>query len=69
MSMMTSVTVVLISSVLLPLLYSTRYDLKIPLGVIGGCHVTIIEVELILCDVTLIGELGAKKQYNEIINL
>jgi len=60
MLMIIEVLVVLMESVNLPLLYSTRYDLTMPLGVIGGCQVTIIDVELILFDAIIIGALGAR---------
>jgi len=47
-----------------PVVNSIRYDLTIPLGVIGGCQFTIIDVELMLCDVTFTGALGAVDDNN-----
>ena len=42
-----------------PVVYRIRYDLTLPLGVSGGCQVTIIDVELMLYAVTFTGALGA----------
>jgi len=58
---MIEVLVVLILPAVSPAEYSTRYDLTIPLGTIGGCQVTIIDVELMVYAATSTGALGAKQ--------
>ena len=62
MPMITEVLVVLALPTKLSviLVYSTRYDTIMPLRVIGGSHITKIDVELALRAVTLIGAPGAK---------
>ena len=61
--MTTEVLVVIVSLIKLSLILvnSTRYDLIMPLSIIGDCQVTRIDVELTLRAVMFNGALGAEK--------
>jgi len=53
------IIMVLDSTHLGPVAYVIQYDFTIPLGVIGGCQVTITDVEEVLYTATFTGALGA----------